>query len=101
MSGTETGTLLTGGTGFLGGEVLARLLERDGAPVYVLVRAATDDEAHARLRALVGSLLGEGGHGLDRAIAVRGDVTQAWLGMGSARRDITSRRPSAPAASAS
>jgi thioester reductase-like protein len=92
MSGTETGTLLTGGTGFLGGEVLARLLERDDAPVYVLVRAATDDEAQARLSALVSSLLGEGGHGLERAIAVRGDVTRAWIGMGSARRDWLAER---------
>jgi thioester reductase-like protein len=92
MSGTETGTLLTGGTGFLGGEVLARLLERDDAPVYVLVRAADDDQAQARLRTLVCSLLGEDSHALDRAIAVRGDVTQAWLGMGSARRDWLAER---------
>jgi thioester reductase-like protein len=78
-----------GGTGFLGGEVLVRLLERDDAPVYVLVRAGSDDEADARLRALVESLLGAAS---PRAIAVRGDVTNAWLGIGSARRDWLAER---------
>jgi long-chain acyl-CoA synthetase len=92
MTDRETGTLLTGGTGFLGGEVLARLLEREDAPVYVLVRAASDDEAEARLKALVASLLGEEEHWSRRAVAVRGDITQAWLGMGSARRDWLGER---------
>jgi thioester reductase-like protein len=58
MSDRETGTFLTGGTGFLGGELLARLLERDDAPVYVLVRAGSDEEASARLDAVIESLLG-------------------------------------------
>ena len=53
--------------------------------MYVLVRAGTDEEAEARLRTLVGSLLGERERWSRRAIAVRGDVTQAWLGMGSAQ----------------
>lgn len=92
MSGIETGTLLTGGTGFLGGEVLARLLEREDAPVYVLVRGESDDEAGARLGALLRSLLGEGEERSGRAIAVRGDVTRAWLGMGAARRDWLAER---------
>jgi thioester reductase-like protein len=92
MSARYTGTLLTGGTGFLGGEVLARLLERDDAPVYVLVRAGTDEDAEARLRTLVGSLVGESERWSGRAIAIRGDVTQAWLGMGSARRDWLAER---------
>ena len=92
MTDRETGTLLTGGTGFLGGEVLARLLEREDAPVYVLVRAASDDVAEARLKALVASLLGEEEHWSRRAVAVRGDITQAWLGMGSARRDWLGER---------
>ncbi len=92
MSGTETGTLLTGGTGFLGSELLARLLEREDAPVYVLVRAASDDEAQARLAALVRSLLGPSEDRPGRAVAVRGDVTQAWLGMGAARREWLAER---------
>jgi thioester reductase-like protein len=92
MSGTETGTLLTGGTGFLGGEVLARLLEREDAPVYVLVRAASDEEADARLEGIVSSLVGPSERWSRRAIAVRGDVARAWLGIGSARRDWLAER---------
>jgi thioester reductase-like protein len=92
MNDQETGTLLTGGTGFLGGEVLARLLERDDRPVYVLVRAGSDEEASSRLDGLVASLMGGAGPWPHRAIAVRGDVTQAWLGMGSQRRDWLAER---------
>jgi thioester reductase-like protein len=91
MRDQETGTLLTGGTGFLGGEVLARLLERKKT-VYVLVRAGTDDEAVARLNGLLESLLGSAEPWSGRAIAVRGDVTQAWLGMGSRARDWLAER---------
>ncbi|MDX6636515.1 MAG: hypothetical protein QOJ01_26, partial [Solirubrobacterales bacterium] len=51
--------LLTGATGFLGGEVLARLLERGGPRVHALVRAANDQEAAARLDHTVESLIGD------------------------------------------
>jgi thioester reductase-like protein len=88
----ETGTFLTGGTGFLGGEVLVRLLERGERPVYVLVRAGSDGEASARLNALIESLLGSAEPWSHRAVAVRGDVKQAWLGMGSRRRDWLAER---------
>ena len=37
--GHSPGVVLSGGTGFLGGELLARLLEQDDRTVYVLVRA--------------------------------------------------------------
>jgi len=92
MSDHETGTLMTGGTGFLGGEVLARLLERDERPVYVLVRADSDERASARLNALLESLLGSAEPWSHRAIAVRGDVTQAWLGMSARHRDELAER---------
>src|SRR5436190_4050285 len=92
MSDRETGTFLTGGTGFLGGELLARLLERDDAPVYVLVRAGSDEEASARLDAVIESLLGTAEPWSSRAVAVRGNVTQAWLGMSSERRDWLAER---------
>jgi len=87
MADHEQGTVLTGGTGFLGGEVLTRLLERDERPVYVLIRAEDDKRAEARLNGLLESLLGSAEPWSDRAIAVRGDVTQAWLGISSRRRD--------------
>jgi thioester reductase-like protein len=92
MNDHGTGTLLTGGTGFLGGEVLVRLLERDERPVYVLVRAASDEEADARLRGVLTSLLGTAEPWSRRVVAVRGDVTQPWLGMGSRRRDWLAER---------
>jgi thioester reductase-like protein len=92
MNDHEQGTVLTGGTGFLGGEVLARLLERDVAPVYVLVRARDDQEANARLETLLDSLLGSAEQWSDRAIAVRGDLGQPWLGMSSRDRDWLAER---------
>ena len=92
MADHHQGTLLTGGTGFLGGEVLVRLLERDEGPVYVLIRAEDDERADERLRSLLESLLGTAEPWSDRAIAVRGDITQAWLGMSSRRRDWLAER---------
>lgn len=40
--------LLTGGTGFLGTEIAAKLIRQTEQTIYVLVRAG--DEAHAELR---------------------------------------------------
>ena len=42
--------LLTGATGFLGGFLLYDLLKETKSDVYCLVRAASADEARARLR---------------------------------------------------
>jgi thioester reductase-like protein len=92
MTEHEQGTLLTGGTGFLGGEVLARLIESDQRPVYVLIRAGDDEAASARLKAVLGSLLGSAEPWVERAVAVRGDVTHAWLGMSSERLDWLAER---------
>ncbi len=47
----ERGILLTGGTGFLGTELAARLAKAEETSVYVLVRAADHAEAAQRLRA--------------------------------------------------
>ena len=92
MTDHEQGTVLTGGTGFLGGEVLVRLLERDEAPVYVLIRAQDDEGAKARLEALLDSLMGDAEPWSHRAIAVRGDATRPWLGMSSRDRDWLAER---------
>lgn len=48
------GLLLTGASGFVGQSVLARWLARTDRPVTVLVRAANDDAAFARVAALIG-----------------------------------------------
>jgi thioester reductase-like protein len=47
------GLLLTGATGFVGQSLLTRWLERNDRPVTVLVRAADDQAAQARVEALL------------------------------------------------
>jgi thioester reductase-like protein len=74
--------LLTGATGFVGREVLSRLLARGDRHVHALVRASDDDEAAGRLPA----------H--DRLKAVAGDIERAGLGVseeaaGTLRRDVS------------
>jgi long-chain acyl-CoA synthetase len=78
------GTLLTGATGFVGGEVLARLLERQDT-VYALIRAGDDDGAQARLDGIVGSLSRDRERPPGRAVAVAADVAQPALGLDQAR----------------
>jgi long-chain acyl-CoA synthetase len=80
------GLLLTGATGFLGGELLARLLERGDRPVYALVRAQSDEEARLRLRRVIRSLLGRAEPASRQAVAVAADITQPHLGMDPGRR---------------
>jgi thioester reductase-like protein len=92
MTDDRTGILLTGATGFLGGEVLARLLERRGGPIYALVRAGSDSDAQARLDSVVEALLGDGEARPGEAIAVAGDVTRPGLGMPARSRDWLAER---------
>jgi len=63
--------LLTGATGFLGMELLARYLERTERPIYALVRAADDAEAQARLQAAVRTVVPVPGRYDDRLHAIR------------------------------
>jgi long-chain acyl-CoA synthetase len=91
-SGTQPGVLLTGATGFLGGEILARLLARESRPVYALVRGADDEEAAARLRGTLRALLGDPDPWEARAIAVAGDVCAPDLGLSTERRDWLAER---------
>ncbi|MGH2919626.1 MAG: SDR family oxidoreductase, partial [Solirubrobacteraceae bacterium] len=46
---TNGPVLLTGATGFVGMELLVRLLERGDRDVVTIVRAADDREAEARM----------------------------------------------------
>lgn len=73
--------LLTGATGFLGMELLARYLERTERPVYALVRATDDADAQARLRAAARMVVAAPGRYDNRLLAIRGDVTQPDLGL--------------------
>jgi long-chain acyl-CoA synthetase len=72
---------LTGATGFLGMEVLARLLERGDRDVVCLVRAADDKAAQERLDGVLARLWDEPAPYRHRARAVAGDVTQPGLGI--------------------
>ena len=72
---------LTGATGFLGTETAAELIRTTKEKIYVLVRAADNEEAAHRLRAIwyeVKELYREIG---ERIIPLTGDFTQADLGL--------------------
>jgi len=73
--------LLTGATGFLGMDALARLIERDGEQVVVLVRAPDDDGAGRRLDELLARLYDELPAAAARVSAVRGDLLEPGLGL--------------------
>jgi thioester reductase-like protein len=84
--------LLTGATGFVGIEILARYLERTDRTVYVAVRARNDAEAEARLRRTLAGLCGSGHAYRDRAVAVRADIEQPGLGLSGHERDALAER---------
>src|SRR4051812_23937198 len=72
---------LTGATGFVGMELLARYLERSDRTIYALVRGSDDADAQARLDATVARMLPDPDSYRGRAVAVRGDVMKPGLGM--------------------
>jgi thioester reductase-like protein len=78
---TTDAVFLTGATGFVGMELLARYLERTDRRVYVLVRGADDGEAHTRMRRTLVDLFGPAHPYAGRVVAVRGDITCAGLGI--------------------
>ncbi|HET7786656.1 MAG TPA: SDR family oxidoreductase [Myxococcales bacterium] len=71
---------VTGATGFIGSRMVAKLLEREGATVYVLVRP----HRLARLNVL----RARWGTGADRVIPVLGDLLQPGLGVSAADLDL-------------
>ena len=77
---------LTGATGFLGIEVLARLLDAGEREVIVLVRAADDAAAAERLDGVLAKLWRDPSPYRERVRAVAGDVTSDGLGIAAAQR---------------
>jgi len=73
--------LLTGATGFLGMEVLARLLERGDREVLALVRARDQAEADRRIDGVLAQLWRDPRPWRRGVRAVLGDVTQPGLGL--------------------
>lgn len=79
MSGA---VLLTGGTGFLGMTLLARLLERDDGPeIFVAVRASDGDEAAERVANVLAQLYDDPPASASRLRPVRADLTAPGLGL--------------------
>ena len=78
--------LVTGATGFLGMELVARLLEEGDRRVWVLVRASDEDGARGRMRATLSSLVADPDSLWDRIVPVAGDLTLPRLGIDLRRR---------------
>jgi thioester reductase-like protein len=81
---TDRPILLTGATGFVGMAVLARLLAA-GHEVHCLVRATDDDDAQARLRAVLNRVRAPS---TGRTVAVAGDLTAPRLGLGDRHDEL-------------
>jgi thioester reductase-like protein len=79
------GVLLTGATGFVGMELLARYLERTDRRVYALVRGANEREVTARMEHVLRCLFGAGHPYSQRVVAVSGDITRPGLDLGESR----------------
>jgi thioester reductase-like protein len=78
MSGA---VLLTGATGFLGMETLARLIDRGEQQIVVIVRADDEAGARGRLDDLLARLYEEPHPAAGRVRAVRGDLLEPGLGL--------------------
>lgn len=93
MSSSGGEVLLTGATGFVGMELLARYLERTDRRIVTLVRASSDDAARARIDAVLANLFGGGGRQHARRIdAVHADLLAPHLGLAPARSEQLARR---------
>jgi thioester reductase-like protein len=82
---------LTGATGFLGMEVLARLLEEGDREILALIRASDDAAAEQRLDDVLSKLWEDPSQYRNRVTAVRGDVTAPGLGLGDRRDEWAAR----------
>jgi long-chain acyl-CoA synthetase len=86
MTAPGSAVLLTGATGFVGMELLARYLERTDRDVFALVRAADGDAARARMTGTL-TRLGLAPERYEaRLTAVPADVEREGLGIDPERR---------------
>ena len=82
-----TALLLTGGTGFVGMEILARFLERTDRRIYTLVRASDENEAAERLASTLFTLFGRREAHAGRVVAVPADIEKEGLGLDEETRE--------------
>ena len=88
MTRSDGAVLLTGGTGFVGMELLARYLERTERPVLTIVRAGSEEAARERIDDVLANLFGyQAGRYADRVTAIAGDLTAPRLGLEPAHWD--------------
>ena len=84
--------LLTGATGFVGMELLARLLDEGEDEVICLVRAGTQDEADARLAGVLGRVFDVPPPAAASVIAMPCDVGAPGLGLAPGDRAVLLER---------
>jgi thioester reductase-like protein len=84
---TRGDVLITGATGFLGMELMARLLGDGDRRVWALVRAPSQAEAARRVHATLASVVPDPEAVADRVVPVAGDLMRDDLGLDSRRRD--------------
>jgi thioester reductase-like protein len=84
---TRGDVLLSGATGFLGMELLARLVEDGDRRVWALVRARSQAEAERRVRRTLDSLVRDPEAVADRVVPLAGDLMRDGLGVDPRRRD--------------
>jgi thioester reductase-like protein len=95
MSATGGDVLLTGATGFVGMELLARYLERSDRRIVTLIRAENDNAARSRIDAVLTNLFGSHGRIYrSRVAAVAGDLLAPRLGLAPVRSEELARRVS-------
>jgi thioester reductase-like protein len=86
MTQSEGPVLLTGATGFVGMELLARYLERTQRPVVAVVRAESDEAARTRLDGVLANLFGHRAQRYrGRVQALAGELTAPRLGLDRSR----------------
>jgi thioester reductase-like protein len=89
MTRSDGAVLLTGATGFVGMELLARYLERTDRPMLTIVRAGSEEAARDRIDAVLANLFGErAGRYSDRVTAFAGDLTAPGLGLDRGSWDL-------------
>jgi thioester reductase-like protein len=84
---TRGDVLITGATGFLGMELMARLLCDGDRRVWALVRARDQEEAELRLHATLASIVPDPESVAERVVPLAGDIARDGLGLEARLRD--------------
>jgi thioester reductase-like protein len=78
---TRGDVLITGATGFLGMELMARLLGDGDRRVWALVRAPSLEEAERRVRETLSMIVPDPASAAERVVPVAGDILRDELGL--------------------